>query len=202
MISYLKSPEAGADAQRLFDADLAAVGFVMNASRLWAYQPATYEALFDVMVQALAAGPLPKRERGILVTATASTLGDAYCSLAWGCKLADRSDPATAAGVLRGGDAGLTDRERALARWARKVTGDPNATTSADVQRLRDAGNTDEQIFGITVYVAMRIAFATVNDALGVHPDAEYRNKAPEAVRKAVTYGRTIAAPPSESGAR
>jgi hypothetical protein len=86
--------------------------------------------------------------------------------------------------------------------WWAEVTGDPNATTIADVQHLRDAGNTDEQIFGITVYVAMRIAFATVNDALGVHPDAEYRHKTPEAVRKAVTYGRTIAGAPSESGAR
>jgi alkylhydroperoxidase family enzyme len=195
MTAFVDTPEPGAAGQRLFDDDLKTIGFVMNASRLWAYQPATLDAIFDVMRQALSVCPLTMRERGILVAAGASTLGDAYCSLAWGCKLAEASDAQTAAGVLSGDDGGLTSSEQALARWARKVTGDPNGTSPADVQQLRDAGYRDEQIFAITVYVAMRIAFATVNDALGARPDAEYRDKAPDAVLKAITFGRAIADP-------
>jgi len=193
MFAFLEAPEPSAAAQRLFDDDLAELGFVMNASRLWAYQPATFGAMFDVMRQALSVCRLTIRERGILVAASVSTLGDAYCSLAWGCKLAEASDPQTAAGVLHGDDAGLTSSERALASWARKVAGDPNGTSGTDVQELRDAGYRDEQIFGITVYIAMRVALAAVNDALGARPDAEYRDKAPDAVLKAVTFGRAIA---------
>ena len=44
---------------------------------------------------------------------------------------------------------------------------DPNSTTAADVQSLRDAGFDDGQIFAISVFVALRIAFSIVNDALG-----------------------------------
>jgi hypothetical protein len=62
----------------------------------------------------------------------------------------------------------------------------------ADVQALRDDGFADADIFAMTVYVALRIALSTVNDALGVRPDAEYLTMAPAAVRDAVTYGRPI----------
>ncbi len=191
-IGFLIAPEADAAAQRLFDDDIAELGYVMNVSKLWAYQPATIAQLFELMGKTHANETLTIRERGILVTACASTLGDAYCSLAWGSKLAAKSDAETAAGVLRGDDARLSPAEGAMARWARKVANDPNATTAADVQELRDAGLSDARIFAITAYVALRLAFSTVNDALGARPDAALRSSAPEAVRDAVTYGRPI----------
>jgi uncharacterized peroxidase-related enzyme len=189
---FLAAPEADAAAQRLFDDDVAELGYVMNVLKLWAYQPATVTKLFDLMGETHATEALTFRERGILVTACASTLGDAYCSLAWGSKLAGKSDAETAAGVLRGDDARLSPAERAMARWARKVASDPNATTAADVQDLRDVGLSDARIFAITAYVALRLAFSTVNDALGARPDAALRSTAPEAVLDAVTYGRPI----------
>jgi alkylhydroperoxidase family enzyme len=133
------------------------------------------------------------RQRGILVTAAASTLGDSYCSLAWGGKLAGVSDAELVAGVLTGADAGLTDQEQALAAWARKVVSDPNATTSADVQVLRDAGLDDSQIFAVTAFVALRLAFSTINDALGAQPDARMAGALPPEVQEAVTYGRPVA---------
>ena len=60
-----------------------------------------------------------------------------------------------------------------MASWTRKIVKDPNATTPADLQELRDAGHTDSQIFAITTFVALRLAFSTINDALGASPDAE-----------------------------
>jgi hypothetical protein len=53
-------------------------------------------------------------------------------------------------------------------------------------------GFSDGQIFAMTTYVALRIAFSTVNDALGVRPDADYRSSAPDKVLDAVTFGRPI----------
>jgi alkylhydroperoxidase family enzyme len=97
-----------------------------------------------------------------------------------------------AVGVLRGLDHGLSDSEQALATWARKVARNPNTTTAADVQALRDAGFSDAQIFSITVFIALRLAFATVNDALGVSPDAGLRSALPPAVLDAVSVGRPI----------
>ncbi|WP_308169918.1 carboxymuconolactone decarboxylase family protein [Acrocarpospora catenulata] len=192
-IGFLELPDADADARRIFDEDVEDLGFVMNVSRLWAYQPATMKGLFSLMRQASSPHGLDARLRAILVAACASAFGDSYCSLSWGRKLADVADERTASGVLRGEDTGLTEAERAMAGWARKVARDPNGTGPEDVRVLRDAGIDDDKIFAITVFVALRIAFATVNDALGVPPDSEYRTYAPRVVLDAVTYGRPFA---------
>ena len=127
------------------------------------------------------------RQRGILVTAAASALGDSYCSLAWGGKLSKASDAALAAGVLNGTDVELTDQEQAMAGWARQVARDPNATTPADIQALRDTGLDDGQIFAITAFVALHLAFSTINDALGAQPDAQVGQSLPRDVRDAMS---------------
>jgi uncharacterized peroxidase-related enzyme len=191
--SFLEEPAATPSVQALYDEDLADGGYVWNVSRLWAHQPDTVKRLFELMSQAFTPSGLSFRQRGILVTAAASTLGDSYCSLAWGEKLAKASDAAVAAGVLNGSDAGLTDQEKAMAAWARKVARDPNATTPADIEALRDSGLDDGQIFAITAFVALRLAFSTINDSLGAQPDAQLALSLPQEVREAVSYGRPVA---------
>ncbi len=187
---FLEEAVVTPEVQALYDEDLAEEGYVWNVSRLWAHQPDTMRALFNLMAQAFKPSELDLRQRGILVAAAASTLGDSYCSLAWGGKLSGATNAALAAGVLSGSDAGLTDQEQALAAWARQVVKNPNTTTPADVQALRDAGLTDQQIFAVTVFVALRVAFSMVNDALGAFPDTQLIRSLPAEVVGAVTYGR------------
>jgi hypothetical protein len=55
---------------------------------------------------------------------------------------------------------------------------------------LRDVGFTDSQIFAITTFVALRMAFSTVNDSLGARPDADLVSMAPALISNSVTYGR------------
>jgi SAM-dependent methyltransferase/alkylhydroperoxidase family enzyme len=189
-VGFLQIPKVSEAAQRMFDEDVEDYGFVMNASRLWAYAPEVCERLFDLLGSVTKLGSLSLRQRGILVTATASTRGDSYCSLAWGSKLAGESSATIAGSVLRGVDDGLDESEKALATWARRVVADPNGITHVNVDELRSAGFTDTQIFAITVYVAGRLAFSTVNDALGASPDGDLvAGVAPE-IRDAVTFGR------------
>ena len=187
-----RAPSQTPDVQHLFDDDRNAVGYVTNVSRLWAYMPEALEGLSDLMGQATLAGSLTLLQRAVLVTATASTLGDSYCSLAWGKKLAAETGPEVAAAVIRGADDELNPRERALAEWARAVVPDPNAIDIRDVQRLRDAGFDEAQIFAITTFVALRLAFSTVNDALGASPDPQLGASAPAPVLSAVTFGRPL----------
>jgi len=193
-LSFLGEPPASADAQRLFDGDINGLGHVMNVTRLWAHDPATYDGLSELLGHVTRAGSLTHRQRAILIASCASTLGDSYCSLVWGGKLADATAAEVAAAVLRGDDDALDDgSERALARWARLLAGDPNSTTAADVQELRAAGFDEAQIFALTVYAALRIAFSTVNDALGALPDRQLGIEVPAEVRDAVDFGRPIA---------
>jgi len=189
---FLHDPEPSPDAQRLYDGDIDERGYVMNLSRLWALQPALHDEFSALLGQVARAGGLTLRQRAILVAASASSLGDSYCSLAWGVRLAAEAGEEVAGAVLRGDDGPLDPQDRALARWARATARDPNSTTAADVQLLRDAGFDDAQIFAVTVFVALRIAFSTVNDALGARPDQALGASAPAAVRAAVTFGRPV----------
>jgi uncharacterized peroxidase-related enzyme len=195
--SFLQEPPESPQVRALYDEDLADSGYVENVSRLWAHQPDTLNGLFELMSAAFRPSGLSFRQRGILVAAAASALGDSYCSLAWGGKLSQASDASVAAGVLTGSDTGLSDQEKAMAGWARKVARDPNATTPADVGALRAAGLGDSEIFAVTAFVALRLAFSTINDSLGAQPDAELAQSLPGEVREAVTYGRPVAQPPA-----
>ncbi|QGG97017.1 hypothetical protein GH723_07430 [Actinomarinicola tropica] len=170
----------------MFDGDVAGEGYVMELTRVWAHDPALQPRLGDLLGGATETAGLSLRQRAVLVTATASTIRDPYCGLAWGRRLADETSADVAAGLLRGDDAALDPADQALARWARRAAGRPHETTAADVDDLRQAGFDDAQILGITVYVAGRIAFSTVNAALGARPDPELLAAAPPQVRDAV----------------
>jgi len=194
---FLCEPEVTPAVQRFYDQDVAELGFVMNVSRAWGHLPTAHDELYALIGKATEAAGLTFRQRGILITASASTVGDPHCGLAWGGRLAGEVGPDVAARVLRGDDSGLPEPEQALAAWARRLAGDPNGTDASDVHALRHAGYDDAQIFAITLFVALRIAVSTVNDALGAHPDAELRESAPDAVLEAVPPARAVAPPPS-----
>ncbi len=182
------------EAQELFDGDVQGSGYVMNTTRLWAYLPSALAGLSGLMDEVTRAGSLTLAQRSVLVSAAASALGDSYCSLAWGKRLADGAGPDVAAAVIRGATDGLDDADQALARWARLVATDPNGVDAGDVQALRDAGFDDQQIFAITSYVALRLAFSTVNDTLGAQPDEGLGASVPDEVRAAVDFGRPVEA--------
>jgi uncharacterized peroxidase-related enzyme len=182
----------------LYAEDIEDVGYVMNLTRAWAWVPAINNGLFDLLDQTAEAGDLSFRDKGILITAMASRMRDSYCSLAWGKKLAEATDPETAAAVIAGqSSSSMTVRDLALASWARKLAAAPNATTQADVDDLRKAGLSDQQIMAATAYIALRIAFSTVNDAIGAAPDQEQAEAAPPQVVSAISFGRPTDQSPS-----
>ena len=193
---FLSMPGPSEASSSLYARDIADDGYVSNLTRLWAWRPDVFDSFSNTRRVLTEKATLSLRERAILVCATAANMGDSYCALAWGRTLASETDPTTAAEVLqRKEPSALTARERALATWARQVVRDPNAITAEDVDRLRQAGVTDGEIFNATVFVAFRLAFSTVNDALGACPDAPLAGAAPASVRDAVNYGRSVSEP-------
>jgi uncharacterized peroxidase-related enzyme len=193
---FLSEPPRSAAADAAYEEDLTNDGYVFNNTRLWAYRPDVNTAFVQLRSLLTQGSTLSEREVVVLVTATASRRADSYCALAWGKKLAGLAGDATAVAVITGaGDPALSEREAALADWARAVVADPNATTAADVERLRAVGLSDQEIFEVTAFVAFRLAFSTVDNALGAEPDHQLVERAPRAVREAVSFGR----PPAES---
>jgi alkylhydroperoxidase family enzyme len=189
-MSFLREPPTSAARAQRYQEDLDEDGFVWDATRLWSHQPDLWDQLAELFGRAADAAGLAPRDKAMLVLGTASTLGDSYCSMAWGRFLTEWADADTARAVLAGDDAPLTDRERALAAWARRIAADPNATTAEDVQALRDAGFDDAGILALTTYAALRLALSTTNDALGARPDAALADMLEPPVRSAITWGR------------
>lgn len=193
---FLGEPPASETTGAAYAADRQADGYVSNHTRLWGWRPdldASFSALRTSLMESSA---LTEREWAILVSAAVAECNDSYCSLAWGPRLAKLTDDETAAQVIAGVPApALSDREAALAAWAGQVVRDPNSTTRDHVARLREVGLGDREIFEATALVAFRLAFSTINDALGAAPDRQLADAAPDAIRAAVSYGR----PPSSA---
>lgn len=191
---FLQIPADNEATARLYQNDIEQQGFVMNLSRLWAWRPEVCEAFGALRTQLTGNSSLSNRELAVIVCATAASLGDSYCALAWGKKLAVAADPSAAAAVLQATENdGLTARDQALSVWARKVARNPNDTTAQDVEALRAAGFSEREIFEATAFVAFRLAFSTINDALGIKPDWQLAAAAPAEVNDAVTFGRPVA---------
>jgi uncharacterized peroxidase-related enzyme len=190
---FLSDPPEDPAVRALYEESRADDGYVMNLVRVWAWRPDVHSAFLEARKALVEQSSLSKREIAVLNAATASRRGDAYCAIAWGTRLAELSDAETAAAVLRGEETPrLSDREVALARWAALVVRDPNAAAREDVDTLRAASLTEREIVDATLVVALRLAFTTVNGALGAQPDRELAHEAPAEVLESVTFGRAI----------
>jgi uncharacterized peroxidase-related enzyme len=194
---FLSEPPASDVVAAKYGQDRESDGYVSNATRLWCWRPDVLEAFYAMRALLIRESELSPGDAALLFAATAAARSDSYCSLAWGTELAAQAGAETAAQVLAGSAAGLDPRSTALSDWARRVATDPNSTTPADVGRLHEIGMTDRQIFEATMLIAWRMAFSTVNDALGAQPDAQLAAAAPAPVRAAVSYGRPPSGAPS-----
>ncbi len=195
---FLSEPPASEDVGRAYQASMESQGFTMNLTHAWAWRPDVFEGFAALRGQLTSMSALSKRDQAIIVCSVAAQLGDSYCCLAWGKTLSTEVGVESAVAVIAGqAGVSLTPRDRALAAWARKVVVNPNATTAADLSALKAAGFSDREIFEATVFIAFRLAFSTVNDALGVHPDWQLVEAVHPSLRDAITFGRPADARPA-----
>jgi hypothetical protein len=85
----------------------------------------------------------------VMVTATASTLRDSYCSLAClGPEARALSDPEPAAAVIDGADrpGGLSDARRLSPPGPWQPVRDPDSTSPSDIEHLGEVGLGDREI--------------------------------------------------------
>ena len=183
--SLLGEAPTSAAAAALSSQDLDTLGFVANVTKLWMHDPTAWDELFTLIGSTAQAAGLSIAERGVATVIATALAGDSYCPLAWGNKLAGETTPELAASVLRGSDDMLDDRSRAVAAWARKIASEPRSTTAADLDPLVAVGFDHAQILRLTLFVSLRIAFSTVNGALGAQPEHEYVDLVEHPVRDA-----------------
>jgi uncharacterized peroxidase-related enzyme len=125
--------------------------------------------------------------------AAARRLRSSYCCLAHGRILGQQLGEPVLAIARDYRSADLGEADMAVMELAERVVDDATSIEDADRQRLRDLGLTDAEIMDVVLAAAARCFFSKTLDALGVLPDAIFRELEPE-LQDVLVVGRPIAA--------
>jgi uncharacterized peroxidase-related enzyme len=161
-----------------------------NYERLFAERPDVYEA-WAQLNGAIKAG-MDLRRYELATLAAARRLRSSYCCLAHGTVLMERFGEPVREIALDHRGAGLDELDVAVMDFADRVVDDAASIGEDDLQRLRDLGLSDTDILDVALAAAGRCFFSKTLDALGVQPDAKYRELDP-GLREALVVGRPIA---------
>jgi alkylhydroperoxidase family enzyme len=132
------------------------------------------------------------RRYELATLAAAKRLRSSYCCLAHGTVLRDRFDEPVADLARDHRAAGLDEVDVAVMDLAERVVDDAASIGDADLARLRELGVSETEIMDVILAAAARCFFSKTLDALGVQPDASYRELEPE-LRDVLVVGRPIA---------
>ena len=161
-----------------------------NYERAFAARPEVYAA-WGELNGAIKAG-MDFRRYELATLAAARRLRSSYCSLAHGTVLQERFGEPVLEIARDRRAAGLDEIDVAVMDLAERVVDDATSIGDDDLQRLRDLGLSETEIMDVVLAAAARCFFSKTLDALGVRPDASYRDlDAP--LRDALVVGRPIA---------
>jgi len=161
-----------------------------NYERAFEPRPEVYAAWVQLNTAIKAGMDLRRYELATL--AAARRLRSSYCCLAHGSVLAERFGEPVAQIASDHRAAGLSEVDVAVMDLAERVADDAVAITAADLRQLRDLGLSQADVMDVILAAAGRCFFSKTLDALGVQPDASYRDLEP-ALREALVVGRPIA---------
>jgi alkylhydroperoxidase family enzyme len=162
-----------------------------NYELAFAGRPEVYAA-WAQLNGAIKAG-MDLRRYELATLAAAQRLRSSYCCLAHGSILVERFGEPVAEIVLDRRHAGLDAVDVAVMDLAEKVVDDACAIGDDDLRPLRELGLSEAEIMDVVLVAAARCFFSKTLDALGVLPDASYRELEP-GLRDALVVGRPIAA--------
>jgi alkylhydroperoxidase family enzyme len=137
-------------------------------------------------------GGMDLRRYELATLAAARRLRSSYCALAHGKVLQEGfGEPVREIAIDRRA-AGLDEVDVAVMDLAERIVDDAASIRDDELQRLRDLGLSETEIMDVVLAAAARCFFSKTLDALGVLPDASFRELAPE-LREALVVGRPIA---------
>lgn len=150
----------------------------------WGYVP-DYAKVFSLRPEVMARWgmllaeikrPVDERLFELVTLAAALELRNSSCALAHGCRLAKIiGRDAVIAIARREHHEALSESDRSVLQFARRLARDASQIRSADVAELKQThGFSDEQIFDIVAIAAGRAFFTKLLDGLGSEPDANF----------------------------
>lgn len=190
-VNTIPASEARDDVLAMYQRQEGAWGYVPDYAKVFSHRPEVMER-WGKMLAAIKR-PVDPRRLELVTFAVAHELKHSPCSLAHGSKLAGIIGKEAVIEIATGGDSGvLTDAERAMMHFARRIARDASTITADEVAALKeDHGFRDEEIFDIAAIAASRCFFTKILDALGSQPDMPFMNLDPD-LRRNLTVGRPI----------
>jgi alkylhydroperoxidase family enzyme len=161
-----------------------------NYERAFAERPEVYAA-WAQLNGAIKAG-MDLRRYELTTFAAARRLHSSYCCLAHGTVLQERFNEPVLEIALDHHAAGLDEVDVAVMDLAERVVDDATSIGPADLKRLRELGLSETEVMDVILAAAARCFFSKTLDALGVLPDASYRDLDPD-LRAVLVVGRPIA---------
>jgi len=195
-IDTVHPQQASGATRAMYQQQQAKYGYVPNYAKVFCHRPEIMSLWADL--QAGIRRHMDPRRFELVTFAAAQALGNSYCSLAHGRSLTRILSEQSVQDIARDPDANpLTEAEKAMMRFARKVALDAAAITAADVENLKNRGFNDGEIFDIAATAAARCFFAKLLDGLGAEADAVFLGM-DDALRQSLAHGRAINPAPPE----
>jgi uncharacterized peroxidase-related enzyme len=191
-MSFVGPAPDSPETTELYQQDEAAIGYVANYTRAFAWRPQVYRAWRELNGSIKAGMDLRRYELATL--AAARQLRSSYCALAHGKVLRDQFLPAERVrdAAVDYHAAGLDPVDVAIMDFADKVAGGAANVTADDVAELRRHGLSAQEIVDVALAASARCFFSNVLEALGVLPDSQYASSLEPDLRRALTVGRPI----------
>jgi len=189
-INTIAPADAAGETRAMYERQQSSYGYVPNYAKVFGHRP-------EVMVRwgrllAEIRRPMDDRLFELATFAAAFELKNTPCSLAHGQQLAGLIDEDSVQALASGEFTdSITDAEKAVTLFSRKVARDASSVEQNDVDALKQQGFSDAEIFDIATTVAGRSFLTRILDALGVEPDVTAMEMN-EDFRNALTVGRPI----------
>lgn len=143
--------------------------------RMLANKPAVLKAAVGQFGEVMFGGDLDPTLKQLAFVVVAQQNASAYCAATHGEQLAGGLglSASQVAEIAAGDDSALTERQRAVAAFARRVASDSSAVSAADLETLRAVGFDDADIVELVAATAQANFANTVADVTGITPDDE-----------------------------
>ncbi|WP_201835754.1 peroxidase-related enzyme [Microvirga zambiensis] len=177
--SWLELPEAEVtpEVADIFERTQERFGHVRNSQLVTAVNPhlAVAQDRLSHAVQRAPSISLSDLDRELIAVVVSAQNRCAPCLFVHGAMLRDLTgDPVLVARLeINDRHVELSQRHRALADYARKITTAPEEIVAGDIDTLRSAGLTEREIFDAAAVAAYFNFSNRINNALGIKPDIE-----------------------------
>jgi uncharacterized peroxidase-related enzyme len=187
------SDEATGEVAEIYQAEIARIGFLMEATACWTTRPEVLP-LFERFSEGVKANfSLGMRGWRLITFIAAKQVPSTYCTHVYARSLIKELGSKAQVLALQRDfrRAGLSDKEVAMLAFAEQVARDASKTTQGHIDALREVGFSDVEISDIALCASIRSFVSRFFDATGATPEPVFFDDDLE-FREAMTVGKAI----------